>query len=55
MLTIVIEGENIMGQPLCKMNGVVVKGKTSRFIEYSGPVESIDAVAEAVESMFSAA
>lgn len=55
VLTIVIEGENIMGQPLCEMNGVVVKGKTSKPIEYSGPVESIDAVVEAIESMFSAA
>ena len=52
VLTIVVEGENMMGQPLCQMNGVVVKGKTSRFIEYSGPVQSIDAVAAAIESIF---
>ena len=53
VLTIVVEGRNIMGKPLCEMNGVVVvKGKMSRLIEYSGPVESIGAVTDAIESMF---
>jgi len=52
VLTIVVRGENIMGDALCQMHGVLTNGKSAKRIEYSGPVHSAKDVADAIADLF---
>jgi hypothetical protein len=52
VVTIVIEGENIMGQPLCDMQGILLTGKKVEDLKYGGPVTSAHNVAEALKAIF---
>ena len=52
VLTVVVKGENIMGNPLLKATGVsMVKGK-SKLIEKETPITSIPDFVEAFEGLF---
>jgi len=53
IITIVVDGMNVMSQPLCKMNGIIYrKGKSTKEISYSGPVTSANDVGDAIQNLF---
>jgi len=53
IITIVIDGANIMGHPLCKMDGIIYqKGKRIREISYNGPITSAKDVGDAIQTLF---
>jgi hypothetical protein len=52
VVTIVVDGENIMGNPVCEMHGIVLLGKKVEHLEYSGPVVAIPEVAAALKGLF---
>lgn len=52
IITIVVKGENVMGQPLAQMNGVLLIGRKCQQISYNGPVTSCEEVVQAIQSLF---
>jgi len=53
VITIVVDSVNIMGQPLCKMDGMIrQKGKRTREISYNGPITSAKDVGDAIQNLF---
>jgi len=53
IVMIAIKGSNVMGEPLCEVDGMLFNGrKIMKRIEYRGTVTSAYDVAEAIESMF---
>jgi len=52
VLTIVVKGENIMGNPLLTANGFAVINGKQKKIEKETPITSIPAFIEAFEGLF---
>lgn len=52
VLTVVVSGENMMGGALCSVNGVLYGKRSRRVIEYCGPVNSAEEVADAIADLF---
>jgi len=51
IITIIVDGENMMGEPLCQVRGFV-RDEKYKELKYDGPVTSAKDVAEAVMSLF---
>jgi len=53
IITIVISGSNVMGDSLCRMDGISYQmGKKIKEISFRGPITSGSDVMEAVSEMF---
>ena len=52
VVTIVVDGENIMGNALCEMHGIALLGKKVERLEYSGPIVAIPEVVAALKGFF---
>ena len=53
IINIVVSGSNVMGNPLCRVDGIIrEKGKKLREISYHGPVTSAHDVADAIQDLF---
>ncbi len=54
IMTVIVSGTNIMGNPLCEMTGVLLtnKNKVKTQYNYSGPVINAADVGEAIQNLF---
>lgn len=54
MITIVVNGQNIMGNPLVEFNGVLMEGGKKTTAHYGGPITSAQEVFDEVRGLFKA-
>ena len=52
IVSIVVDGENAMGEPLVEMFGVLTEGKKTKHFQHYGSVRSAREIVEALEEVF---